>query len=196
MQMVAERRIAAPRDKVWAALNDVDVLRQSIPGCERLERTGDDEFVAEATAKVGPVKARFKGKVLLTEIDPPNGYRISGEGQGGPAGFAKGSANVTLSADGDDTVLTYHVDATVGGKLAQVGQRLIDAAARKMADDFFQRFTAIVSPQPATSEAAGAAGSETGVAAEASSPAAGVRPLVWVPLLIATAAALLYLFAR
>jgi len=141
MDMTGERRIPAPRQTVWEALNDPEVLKVSIPGCESLEKLGDDRMQATAAIKVGPISARFSGKVQLTDIDPPNGYRISGEGQGGVAGFAKGGANVALADDGADTLLSYHVNAQVGGKLAQLGGRLIDATAKQMADAFFDRFS-------------------------------------------------------
>lgn len=141
MEMKGEYRIAAPRERVWAALNDPEVLKASIPGCEELEKTSETEMAAKVRAKVGPVSARFAGKVTLSEVDPPNGYRIDGEGTGGAAGFAKGGATVSLEEDSGDTVLRYDVNATVGGKLAQIGSRLIDSTAKKMADDFFKRFS-------------------------------------------------------
>jgi len=146
MDMSGERRIPAPRESVWAGLNDPDVLRASIPGCESLEKTADNEFKATASIKIGPIAARFTGKVALTDIDPPNGYKIGGEGQGGVAGFAKGGATVALADDGADTLLTYVVQAQVGGKIAQLGARLIDATAKSMAEQFFTRFAAQVSP--------------------------------------------------
>ncbi|MDB5360543.1 MAG: hypothetical protein JWO51_1840 [Rhodospirillales bacterium] len=144
MDMTGEYRIAAPRAKVWAALNDAEILRQAIPGCDEIEKTSDTSFTAKVTAKVGPVKASFGGKVTLSDMDPPNGYTITGEGSGGVAGFAKGGAKVALVDDGAGTLLTYAVDAQVGGKLAQIGSRLIDGTARKMAEDFFSRFAALV----------------------------------------------------
>src|SRR5204862_6659760 len=131
MDMTGEHPIRAPRQAVWAGLNDPEVLKQSIAGCEELNKTSDTEFQAQVTAKVGPVKARFGGKVTLSDLDPPNGYKISGEGQGGAAGFAKGGAVVRLTPDGSGTVLRYEVNAAVGGKLAQIGSRLIDGTARK-----------------------------------------------------------------
>jgi hypothetical protein len=140
MKLTGEYAIPATRQTVWEALNDPAVLQASIPGCNSLEATAENEFTAQVVARVGPVKAKFKGKVTLSDLTPPESYRITGEGQGGAAGFAKGGALVTLTADGDNTVLSYEVDATVGGKLAQIGQRLIDAAAKKMADDFFTTF--------------------------------------------------------
>ena len=149
MEMHGERRIPAPRDEVWARLNDADTLKDCIPGCQELEKTSDTEFTAKVRAKVGPVSATFTGKVALTDLDPPNGYTISGEGQGGAAGFAKGGAVVRLASDepGSGTVLHYEVNAAVGGKLAQIGSRLIDGTARKMADDFFSKFVTLVTPQ-------------------------------------------------
>ena len=150
MEMTGEHRIAAPRSVVWEGLNDPEVLRRSIPGCDTLEKTSPTEMTATVTAKVGPVKARFGGKVTLSDLDPPNGYKISGEGQGGAAGFAKGGAVVRLTPDGSGTVLRYEVNAAVGGKLAQIGSRLIDATARKMADDFFGKFVTVMSPEAAS----------------------------------------------
>ena len=145
MDMTGERRIPAPRQTVWEALNDPEVLKVSIPGCESLEKLGDDRMQATAAIKVGPISARFSGKVQLTDIDPPNGYRISGEGQGGVAGFAKGGASVKLTPDGPNaTNLHYAVDAQIGGKLAQLGSRMIDASARKLAGEFFEAFAAAV----------------------------------------------------
>ncbi|MEX0840408.1 MAG: carbon monoxide dehydrogenase subunit G, partial [Parvibaculum sp.] len=144
MEMSGEYKIPASREDVWAALNDADVLLKSIPGAESVEKTADDEFEAVAKAKVGPVSARFKGKVKLTNIDPPNGYTISGEGNGGAAGFAKGSAQVNLTeAEGGGTILSYSVSAQVGGKLAQIGQRFIDSTASRMAEEFFDNFSAL-----------------------------------------------------
>jgi len=125
-------------------LYDPEVLKACIPGCQSLEVTGPNEFLAVATNKVGPVKATFKGKVRLTDLDPPNGYKISGEGDGGIAGFAKGGASVTLTEKDGGTLLTYNVEAQIGGKLAQLGQRLVNGAAKKLADDFFVRFAAAV----------------------------------------------------
>lgn len=149
MDMTGERRIPAPRQKVWDALNDTEVLRACIPGCESLEKTSDTDLKATAAIKIGPIAARFTGKVQLTDLDPPNSYRISGEGQGGVAGFAKGGANVRLSDDGGHTLLEYDVKAQVGGKIAQLGARLIDATSKQMADLFFDRFTAAVAPAAA-----------------------------------------------
>ena len=143
--MTGERRIPAPRHKVWECLNDPQVLQACIPGCQSLEKTSDSEFRATAAVKIGPISARFTGKVQLTDIRAPEGYTISGEGQGGVAGFAKGGAVVTLAEQGPFTVLSYDVKAQVGGKIAQLGARLVDASAKQMADAFFDRFTAEVS---------------------------------------------------
>tara|TARA_B100000902_G_scaffold376830_1_gene408423 strand:+ start:2091 stop:2543 length:453 start_codon:yes stop_codon:yes gene_type:complete len=145
MEMVSEQKVAASREQVWAALNNTEILKNSMPGCESFEATGENTFEAKITAKVGPVKAKFKFSVELTEIRPPHGYIIMGEGQGGVAGFAKGSAKVELSEDGNETILAYNVKANVGGKLAQLGARLIDGTAKKMADEFFGNFNELLS---------------------------------------------------
>ena len=144
MTMNGEVQLNAVREVVWAKLNDPEVLKVCIPGCEQLDKLSDTEFQAIATTKVGPVKAKWKGKVQLTDLDPPNGYKISGEGEGGIAGFAKGGAVVKLTDKDGGTLLGYNVEAQIGGKLAQLGQRLIAGAAKKMADDFFQKFAAAV----------------------------------------------------
>lgn len=144
MDMTGEYRIPASRETVWQALNDPDVLKQCIPGCEEIDKKSDTEFSAKVTAKVGPVKAKFGGDVTLSDLDPPNGYTISGQGTGGAAGFAKGGAKVDLAEDGGETVLSYTVNATVGGKLAQIGSRLIDSTAKKMANQFFSKFAEVV----------------------------------------------------
>jgi hypothetical protein len=143
--------IAAPRERVWAALNDAEVLRRSIEGCESLDRISDTSFAARVVARIGPVKAAFGGKVTLSDLDPPSSYTISGEGSGGGIGMATGSARVTLVDQGGATRLSYAVAAEVSGKLAQIGSRLIDGAARKMADDFFSRFAAIAAEGTAAS---------------------------------------------
>ena len=150
MDLAGEYRIEAPRDAVWQALNDADVLKQCIPGCQGIEKESDTAFNARVKSKIGPVSATFKGKVTLSELDPPNGYTISGEGQGGVAGFAKGGARVSLEEDGAATMLRYTADGQVGGKLAQVGARLVEGTAKKVADDFFTRFNELVSQQAAS----------------------------------------------
>ena len=160
MDMTGERRIAAPRQVVWDALNDTGTLKASIPGCEVLEKTGENQMKATAAMKVGPISARFSGAVTLSDIDAPNGYTITGEGQGGVAGFAKGGAKVFLTDDGDGTLLKYAVNAQVGGKLAQLGARLIDATAKQMAEQFFTKFSTEVqklvpsAPEPEAAPAA------------------------------------------
>jgi carbon monoxide dehydrogenase subunit G len=140
MTMTGEIELAAPREAVWAKLNDASVLKACIPGCEELEPTEDGGFRAVAKMKVGPVSARFKGRVTLSDLDPPNRYRISGEGEGGVAGFAKGGATVALADKDGGTLLSYSVEAQIGGKLAQLGQRLINGTAKKLADEFFANF--------------------------------------------------------
>lgn len=144
MTMTGEVQLPADREVVYAKLNDPDVLKVCIPGCEELNKLSETEFQAVATTKIGPVKARFKGKVQLSDLDPPNGYKISGEGDGGVAGFAKGGATVTLTANDGGTLLTYNVEAQIGGKLAQLGQRLVNGAAKKIADEFFKNFANVV----------------------------------------------------
>jgi len=203
MDMTGEYRIPASREAVWAALNDPDILKQCIPGCEEIDKKSDTEFSAKVTAKVGPVKAKFGGNVQMTDLDPPNGYTISGEGTGGAAGFAKGGAKVSLAEDGGETVLSYTVNATVGGKLAQIGSRLIDSTAKKMANEFFSKFAELVG-----GEAAGdSAGAETALAATAEpsptpAPAApaeskkGVPAAVWVVGVIVILGALIWFFRQ
>ncbi|MCH2078220.1 MAG: carbon monoxide dehydrogenase subunit G [Rhodobacteraceae bacterium] len=142
MDMTGEHRISAPRETVWAALNDAEVLRACIPGCEELEKKSDTELSALVVQKIGPVKAKFRGDVELSNINAPASYTIRGEGSGGVAGFAKGGADVSLSEDGAETVLSYEVQATVGGKLARLGSRLIDSTAKKLAAQFFDNFQA------------------------------------------------------
>lgn len=146
MQMTGEQRIAAPRQKVWEALNDPAVLAQCIPGCQSLERDGDDRFIAVAEVKIGPIGARFKGNVQLSDLDGPNGYTITGTGNGGIAGSAKGGAKVRLSDTGDGgTLVAYDVDAEVGGRMAQLGGPIIDATAKNLAAKFFVKFGEVVS---------------------------------------------------
>ncbi len=187
MDMTGEFRIPAPRERVWEALNDPDILKQAVPGCTEMAKTSDTTLEAKVTAKVGPVKANFSGVVTLSEIDPPAGYTISGEGKGGAAGFAKGGAKVTLETDGDGTLLKYTVNATVGGKLAQIGSRLIDATAKKMAADFFSRFAELIAgvPEAAVSLAPVPAGERE----------TGLRPAVWVGGIVLAVFILLIIFS-
>ena len=203
MDMTGERRIPAPRETVWQALNDPAVLKASIPGCESLERLSDTEMKATAAVRIGPIAARFTGNVQLTDIDPPVGYSIGGEGQGGVAGFAKGGARVHLADEGGAvTLLSYEVHAQVGGKIAQLGARLIDASAKQMADAFFDRFSAQVGA-PATAAAPGAAAqvASAQVAARAAPlPPSAISPLALVPRepfglpLVAWIGGVIYLF--
>ena len=146
MEMSGEERIPATQAETWAALNDPAMLKACVPGCESIERATGDEFQVLMVARVGPVSAKFKGKLTLSDLDPPNSYSIAFEGQGGAAGFGKGSAQVQLAPQGEGTLLRYQVKASVGGKLAQIGSRLVDGTARKLADQFFDRFAAAVNP--------------------------------------------------
>ncbi len=182
MDMNGEARIPAPQSVVWDALNDPEALKQAITGCEELERDGDNAFTARVRTKVGPVSARFGGRVELQDLNPPHSYRIVGEGTGGAAGFAKGGAIVRLEAAGPDaTLLKYEVDASVGGKLAQIGSRLIDGAARKMADDFFTKFGAIaVERASAAAPAPASPAAKEPVATPQAQPAALSAPPVQV----------------
>lgn len=169
MEFTGEYRIPASQQAVWDALNDPQVLRQSLPGCKSMERTGANEFTATVAAKIGPVSATFKGKVELSDLDPPNGYTLSGRGQGGPAGFAKGSARVRLEPAAEGTVLRYSASVDIGGKLAGVGSRLIGGVATSMADEFFGKFSRVVTGDEGEAKvvvtAAGAGGAPAPVAA-------------------------------
>ena len=179
MKMTEEIRIEAPREKVFAALNDPDILRQAIPGCQELEKISDTELAATVQAKVGPVKAKFKGQVTLSDINAPESYTISGEGKGGAAGFAKGRAKVHLAEDGAATILSYEVDAEVGGKLAQIGSRLIEGTSKKLAGEFFDAFSGLVGTAPA--DAAPAEEAPEAPAPEAAQPKpGGISPMVWM----------------
>jgi uncharacterized protein len=202
MDLTGEYRIPAPRETVWAALNNPEVLKTCIPGCEELNKTSDTEFVARVIAKIGPVKAGFGGKVTLSDIDPPNGYTISGEGQGGAAGFAKGGAKVRLEpADGGAaTVLHYTADAQIGGKLAQIGSRLVEGSAKKLADEFFAAFAAqaaAAAPAPAGPAAEVAAQPAVGQPVSqpaptvASATSSGLSPVLWITGLVIIVAAIL-----
>jgi hypothetical protein len=189
MDLSGEYTIPAGRERVWQALNDPAILQQCIAGCENLDKNSDTEFSAKVTAKVGPVKATFAGSVVLSDIDAPNGYTISGEGQGGVAGFAKGSAQVKLADSGDGgTVLTYEAKADVGGKLASIGSRLVAGVAKKTADDFFGKFSEIVGEGAEDAEPAPKEG-----APEAENPS--LPPAVWVGGLVVVVGLLLYFFA-
>jgi carbon monoxide dehydrogenase subunit G len=173
MELKGERLIAAPLATTWAALNDPDTLKACIAGCESLERTGPDSFAAVVALKIGPVSARFRGNLRMTAVSPPNGYTIHFDGQGGAAGFGKGSADVKLAAEGDAaTRLAYHARATVGGKMAQIGSRLVDATAAKITDDFFKAFEAQV-----RAEAPGGAQAQDGAEPPGSERPVGAQPV-------------------
>ena len=212
MEMTGEFRIPAPRQRVWEGLNNPEILKSSIPGCQTIEKLSDTEFTAKVLAQVGPVKANFSGKVTLADLNPPQSYTIAGEGTGGVAGFAKGSAKVNLDEDGGATVLHYAVQAHVGGKLAQIGSRLIDSVARRMAENFFTRFVAAVAPEQVAAAAAGSTATEpvsgdrvasAPVASAEAQPNAAAAPakkdirlppVVWVTGLAAIIGAMLYFF--
>lgn len=173
MEMTGEQRISAPRQRVWEALNDPEVLKACIPGCQSLERDGENGFAAIAEVKIGPIGARFKGAVTLNDLDPPNGYTIVGQGNGGIAGNAKGSAKVRLSDDaGGGTLVSYNVDAQVGGRMAQLGGPIIDATAKQLAGKFFSKFGEIVGGDGAAPAAASPAGVAVPAAATTTSAAA------------------------
>lgn len=183
MEMNVERRIAAKPGRVWAALNNTEILKASIPGCESLEVTGENEFSAQVTTRIGPVKAKFHFIVTLSDLNPPHSYTINAQGQGGAAGFANGSAAVSLRPDGEETLLAYHARANIGGKLAQLGARLVDATAAKLAGEFFDNFNAAVAgPQGVGGQAA---------ASPAATPALVIPQWVWL-LALAVLAALGY----
>ncbi len=171
MQLTGTERIQAPRAAVWQALNNPEILKDCIPGCESIELLSPTEMKARVGLRLGPIKANFEGRVTLSDIDPPNGYTISGEGSGGPAGGAKGSAKVKLSEDQGATLLNYSVESQVSGKIAQLGARLIDATAQKLAGDFFGKFGALVGGGIPAAPHSGAPEPATTVAPAATTPA-------------------------
>ena len=175
MEMSGEQHIPLPQQRVWEALNDPEILKSCIPGCESIDRVSENEYKVAMTAAVGPVKAKFAGKLLLSDINPPNSYSLAFEGSGGAAGFGKGSAQVSLAPESGGTLLTYKAQASVGGKLAQIGSRLIDGVAKKMSDDFFIRFNKAVAPAAQSAIPAAAA-------AESATPSSTAKPAmpVWV----------------
>ncbi|HJP23479.1 MAG TPA: carbon monoxide dehydrogenase subunit G [Alphaproteobacteria bacterium] len=186
MEMTGEHRLPAPRQQVWEALNDAEVLAACIPNCQGVEKISDTEFKATVSLKVGPVRAKFGGKITLSDLDPPASFSINGEGQGGAAGFAKGGAQVTLDEEEDATVLRYQAQASVGGKLAQIGSRLVDTAAKQIAGQFFSAFVAHMEAATAESaEAEAAEAAEEAAETEAAADQAGLPPVVWVGGLIA-----------
>jgi carbon monoxide dehydrogenase subunit G len=182
MEMTGEQRISLPQQRVWEALNDPGILKACIPGCESIEKVSDTEYKVLMTAAIGPVKAKFNGKLLLADLNPPHSYSIAFEGTGGAAGFGKGAAQVSLLPEDNGTLLTYKATASVGGKLAQIGSRLIDGVAKKMSDDFFARFNATVAPAP------GPTAGPTGEARR------GVPTWAWVAGAIVVLLILLFLF--
>ncbi len=198
MKMTGEYAIPAPRQEVWQALNDTEVLKHCIPGCDEIVKRSDTEFDAKVTAKVGPVKARFGGRVSLSNLDPPNAYTISGEGISGAAGFAKGSADVKLEDHEGGTMLRYTVAATVGGKMAQVGGRLIDATANRMADQFFSRFAERLRPEAEAPAKAPvkvtAVVRPAAAAAPATATGGGPRTVLWVVGILVILAILLLVY--
>lgn len=179
MDIKGEQRIALPQERVWQALNDPEVLRQCIPGCEAVERVSDTEYKVIMTAAIGPVKAKFNGKLLLSDVQPPNAYTLHFEGSGGVAGFGKGTSTVKLSPEAQGTLLNYDAKAQVGGRLAQVGSRLIDGVARNMTEEFFSRFNAVATAPPAPPYAAAA------MATSASGMGAVITWLVIIAVLMA-----------
>lgn len=195
MNLHGERLIAATPEATWAALNDPETLKACIAGCETLERVSDDEFLATMAMRIGPVNARFKGRLKLENVVPPVSYTIAFDGQGGVAGFGKGSADVRLAPEATGTRLTYAAKAQIGGKLAQVGSRLVEGAAAKITDDFFAAFEARLAPAPAVGEAAAAAPEGLPAERAAGAPlAAGRRRwLVWIVVALLAAALVSYL---
>lgn len=224
MDINGEQRIPASQQVVWQALNDPEALKASIPGCESVDKVSDTQFTARITMAVGPVKAKFAGDVTLTDIDAPNAYTITGKGSGGAAGFGKGSARVSLTPDGAGTLLRYTANASVGGKLAQIGQRLVDSAAKKMAEDFFTNFTAYLAAKgvaavdsapmaavegmaagesrlaeqlPATTAAdAATAASQAGMPVTSQSHNKKMSPAAWIGIVVVLAALLIWFLTR
>ena len=170
MELNDEIRIDAPREKIFAALNDPDILLKCIPGCEKLEQLSETELIAMVVTRIGPIKAKFTGHVTLSDLNPPSSYTISGEGKGGPAGFAKGGAKITLEEDGEATVMRYEVQVDVGGKLAQLGGRLIEGTAKKLSADFFNAFKQEVAGPEDEEAAATAPAAPEGARMSASRP--------------------------
>jgi carbon monoxide dehydrogenase subunit G len=202
MDFTGRYTIPAPPEAVWAALNDPEVLKACIPGCEYLAKLDATHFDAVATLKIGPVKATFKAAIEQTDLDPPRRCVLKGVGQGGVAGFARGEAEVTLTPETGGTVLSYAAKATIGGKLAQIGQRLIDGAAKQVADDFFSRFATLVAapaepvepPLPAIEEPEIVSLQEAVVTAPQGVAREGLAPQIWVIGLVAIIAILLVIF--
>lgn len=195
MEMQGSRQLAITQQQAWDALNDPAVLKACIPGCDKVEPTGENQYSIGMALKIGPVSAKFTGKIALSDINPPQSYTISFEGQGGPAGFGKGSAKVQLTPNDRGNELAYSVQASVGGKIAQLGQRLIDGAAKSMAEDFFKRFDEAMQlrhPEAyaAQAQADAAAGAFTAPAAQTSAGLLGVPVWVWIVGAVALVAAI------
>ena len=190
--MTGEQLIPASQQDTWNALNDPEMLKSCVPGCESIARVNENEYQVQMTARVGPVSAKFRGRLSLFDMKPPHSYSLAFEGQGGPAGFAKGAAQVKLSPQGDETKLAYEVKANVGGKLAQIGSRLVDAAAKKVADEFFSNFTARMRSAEADETVSRIPADEAGGGGGAA--AAGVLPSVTNTTLIFFAAGALVVF--
>jgi carbon monoxide dehydrogenase subunit G len=195
MEMEGSRTLAATQQQAWEGLNDPEVLKACIPGCEKVERAGDDKYTVGMAVKIGPVSAKFSGRITMSDVNPPESYTLTFDGQGGPAGFGKGTAKVRLAPAGTGCELTYAVQAQVGGKIAQVGQRLIDGVARSMAEDFFKRFDDEMSKRypPAAPAADAAPAGMAATAAPAPSgdakPSGGVPGWVWIAVAVAIAVA-------
>lgn len=201
MEMQGSRALAITQQQAWDALNDPEVLKLCIPGCDKVEATGENQYAVGVAVKIGPVSAKFAGRITLSEINPPNSYTITFDGQGGAAGFGKGNAQVHLAppAEGSGCVLSYTVQAQVGGKIAQMGQRLIDGVAKSMAEDFFKRFDDEMQRRHPQQVAAAAAAAPAPAAASATvAPAAegaGVPSWVWIVVAIAAVLGVIW-FAR
>ena len=205
MDMQGKRQLAITQQQAWDALNDPAVLKLCIPGCEKIEATGDNQYSMAVALKIGPLAAKFAGKIALSDINPPQSYTLTFEGQGGPAGLGKGTASVQLTPNEHGHELAYTVHASVGGKIAQVGQRLIDGVAKSMAEDFFKRFDdemqkqhpeayaqqAADDAQTATASSGAAGAGDSNASVGAGGPSAGVPPWVW---LAAAAAAVIVLY--
>ena len=196
MEITGQYQISASQERVWHALNDAEILRASIPGIESLEKKSDTEFIASLTAKIGPVKAKFKGAVTLTELKPPHSYKIIGEGKGGAAGFAKGVCQVNLDAKGENTVLRYNADVQVGGKLAQIGSRMISGAAKKLTDDFFSGLVEQLEQDSESKTLQSDEKKQTDAPKPTMLPERpAIRPVFWIVGLLSIVAALLWVFS-
>lgn len=211
MEISGEYRLQAPRQKVWEALNDPEFLKQALPGCQEMEKVSDTEFNAKVSSKIGPVKASFNSKVHLKNLNPPESYTLEGEGKGGAAGFAKGSANVNLTEEGDETLLKYTSELQVGGKLAQIGSRLVGGAAKKVADEFFSNFAALINTPEAPTAPAETPSSTDATPAPAAKPTPApaaaptpppaaaestpMSPGVWIGVAVAVVVLLVIVFA-